>query len=134
MKLTARYRFAASHRLISAAMTPEDNAKLYGKCNYPFGHGHDYVLEVTVEGQPDNSGQIVNREQLDRWVRGQVIDKVDHRNLNTDVPELIDHVTTTENLAFAIEKMLVDGWPMKARFAGIRISETARNSFELAVK
>lgn len=134
MKLTARYRFAASHRLVSKALSPEENARLYGKCNFPFGHGHDYVLDVTVEGPRDPSGQIVNRTALHRWVGERVIEKLDHRNLNSDVAELGGQVTTTENLAFAIEKMLIEGWPHAARLAGVRISETARNTFELETR
>jgi 6-pyruvoyltetrahydropterin/6-carboxytetrahydropterin synthase len=134
LKLTARYRFAASHRLISGALSPEENVRLYGKCNYPYGHGHDYILDVTVEGPRDPSGQIVNRAALDRWVGERVIAKLDHRNLNSDVAELGGQVTTTENLAFAIEKMLATEWPHSACLAGVRISETARNTFELETK
>jgi len=134
VKLTTRYRFAASHRLVSGALSPAENARLYGKCNYPYGHGHDYIVDVTVEGPRDGSGQIVNREALNRWVEERVIAKLDHRNLNSDVAELGGKVTTTENLAFAIEKMLATGWPHAARLAGVKISETARNTFELETK
>lgn len=134
MKLTARYKFAASHRLVSPALTPEENARLYGKCNYPFGHGHDYVLDVTVEGPRDGSGQIILRDELNKWVEERVVCKVDHLNLNTDVAELNGKVTTTENLAFAVEKMLADGWPYAAKLAAVRISETERNTFELETK
>lgn len=134
MKLTARYKFAASHRLVSPALTPEENARLYGKCNYPFGHGHDYVLDVTVEGPRDASGQIILRDELNKWVEERVVRKVDHLNLNTDVAELNGKVTTTENLAFAVEKMLADGWPYAAKLAAVRISETERNTFELETK
>jgi len=131
MQLTSRYRFAASHRLNTDALTPEENARLYGKCNYPFGHGHDYVLDVTVEGAPDAHGQIVNRAALDRLVRERVLARVDHRDLNSQVPELAGQVTTTENLACAVEKMLKQGWTLSAKLARVRIAETARNTFEL---
>ncbi|MEQ1886402.1 MAG: 6-carboxytetrahydropterin synthase [Bryobacteraceae bacterium] len=131
MKLTARYHFAASHRLVSPALTPDENARLYGKCNYPFGHGHDYVLDVTVEGPRDVSGQVILRDVLNEWVDQRVIRHLDHLNLNTDVRELDGKVTTTENLAFAVEKMLTKDWPHKARLAAVKISETARNTFEL---
>jgi 6-pyruvoyltetrahydropterin/6-carboxytetrahydropterin synthase len=134
MRLTRRYRFAASHRLNSSALSPEENARLYGKCNNPFGHGHDYVLDVTVEGQPDASGQLVNRESLDALVAGQVLARVDHRNLNCDVAELQGQVATTENLASAVEKMLQGGWTLPARLARVRVSETDRNTFELETK
>ena len=134
MRLTRRYHFAASHRLNTDALTPEQNASLYGKCNNPFGHGHDYVLDVSVEGPIDASGQIVGREALDALVQQQVLDRVDHRNLNCDLPELRDHVPTTENLASVIEDLLTRQWSLPARLARVRISETARNTFELETK
>jgi 6-pyruvoyltetrahydropterin/6-carboxytetrahydropterin synthase len=134
MRLTRRYRFAASHRLNTDALTPAENASLYGKCNNPFGHGHDYVLDVSVEGPVDASGQIVGREALDALIQQQVLDRVDHRNLNCDLPELHDRVPTTENLASAIEGMLTQKWTLPARLARVRISETARNTFELETK
>jgi 6-pyruvoyltetrahydropterin/6-carboxytetrahydropterin synthase len=134
MTLTRRYRFAASHRLNTDALTPEENARLYGKCNNPFGHGHDYVLDVSVEGPVDASGQIVERNALDALVHQEVLARVDHRNLNCDLPELESQVPTTENLASAIEAMLMRQWTLPARLARVRISETARNTFELETK
>jgi 6-pyruvoyltetrahydropterin/6-carboxytetrahydropterin synthase len=131
MQLTSRYRFVASHRLHTPALTEEENAKLYGKCNYPYGHGHDYVLDVTVEGPLDASGQIANREALDALVKAQVLRHVDHRDLNSEVRELTGQVTTTENLAVAIEGMLQSQWNLPARLVRVRIAETARNAFEL---
>jgi 6-pyruvoyltetrahydropterin/6-carboxytetrahydropterin synthase len=129
--LTRRYRFAASHRLNTDALSAEENASLYGKCNNPFGHGHDYVLDVTVAGTVDASGQVVNRQALDALVEREVLARVDHRNLNCDVPELKGRVATTENLATAVESMLTAKWSLAASLAGVRISETARNTFEL---
>jgi 6-pyruvoyltetrahydropterin/6-carboxytetrahydropterin synthase len=134
VKLTRRYRFSASHRLDTPALSAEQNSKLYGKCNNPYGHGHDYVLDVTVEGSPDESGQIVGRETLDTLVKERVLARFDHRNLNTDIAELTGVVATTENLAVTIEKTLADGWPLRARLDRVRISETERNIFELRVK
>lgn len=131
MKLTRRYRFAASHRLDVPALSPEENRKLYGKCNNPFGHGHDYVLEVSVEGRPDASGQIARRGELDAIVEQSVLRRLDHRNLNQDVPELESIPPTTENLAAAVRGMLAKNWTLRARLAKVRISETERNSFEL---
>jgi len=131
MTLTRRYRFAASHRLNTDALSPEENAALYGKCNNPFGHGHDYVLDLTLAGAPDASGQIVHREELDALVHSQVLARVDHRNLNCDVAELRGQVTTTENLAIAIEKMLLASWTLPARLKRVRVSETDRNTFVL---
>jgi 6-pyruvoyltetrahydropterin/6-carboxytetrahydropterin synthase len=134
VKLTRRYRFSASHRLDTPALTAEQNSKLYGKCNNPFGHGHDYVLDVTMAGSPDESGQIVSREALDTLVEERVLARFDHHNLNTDIAELTGVVPTTENLAVVIEKALADGWPLRARLDRVRISETERNIFELEAK
>ena len=129
IRLTSRYRFAASHRLHSSQLSEEENRKLYDKCNNPHGHGHDYQIEVTVEGAPGDDGQIVNRMALDRLVRERVLEKLDHRDLNTEVPEFEGGVTTTENLAKAIRKMLLAGWTLPAELVRIQISETARNTF-----
>lgn len=134
MKLTRRYRFSASHRLDTPALSAEENRRLYGKCNNPYGHGHDYVLDVTVAGSPDESGQIVGREALDKLVTERILARLDHRNLNIDVPELRGVVPTTESLAVAIEKALAEGWPLRATLDRVRISETERNIFELETK
>jgi 6-pyruvoyltetrahydropterin/6-carboxytetrahydropterin synthase len=134
VKLTRRYRFSASHRLDTQALSADENRKLYGKCNNPYGHGHDYVIDVTVAGSPDESGQIVGREALDTLVAQRVLARFDHRNLNVDIEELQGVVPTTENLAVAIEKALRDGWPLQAKLDRVRISETERNIFELETK
>lgn len=131
MRLTRRYRFSASHRLDTPVLTVEENRCLYGKCNNPYGHGHDYVLDVTVEGPLDTSGRVADRSALDALVARQVIDRLDHKNLNADVPDLASAVPTTENLASAIRQILVKSWTLPARLKRIRISETDRNIFEL---
>ena len=133
MRLTSRYRFSASHRLDTPALTPEENRKLYGKCNNPHGHGHDYLLEITVDGPVDQDGQVVNRQALNAVVRERVLARLDHKNLNVDVPELAGSVATTENLATIVKGALAEGWTLPARLAKVRISETARNTFELEV-
>jgi 6-pyruvoyltetrahydropterin/6-carboxytetrahydropterin synthase len=134
VKLTRRYRFSASHRLDTPALSADENRKLYGKCNNPYGHGHDYVLDVTVAGSTDESGQIVGREALDRLVADRILARFDHRNLNVDIAELRGVVPTTESLAVVIEKALGDDWPLAARLERVRISETERNIFELESK
>jgi 6-pyruvoyltetrahydropterin/6-carboxytetrahydropterin synthase len=130
LKLTRRYRFSASHRLDTPALSVDQNRRLYGKCNNPFGHGHDYVLDVTVAGTTDESGQIVRREALDALVEQRILARFDHRNLNMDVAELRGVVPTTESLAAAIGKTLGEAWPLPARLDRVRISETDRNIFE----
>ncbi|MGH9558247.1 MAG: 6-carboxytetrahydropterin synthase [Bryobacteraceae bacterium] len=131
MRLTRRYQFCASHRLDVPALTAEQNRRLFGKCNNPYGHGHDYTLDVTVEGAPDDSGQVANRAALDAWVSETVLQKLDHQNLNADVAALAGVVPTTENLAGAIRDVLARDWPLRARLARVRIAETDRNIFEL---
>ena len=133
MRLTCRYRFSASHRLDSPALSTEENRKLYGKCNNPFGHGHNYTLDVTVEGPVDPYGQVVDRGALDELVERQVLGLVDHKDLNRDIPAFVD-VPTTENLAALIERTLLARWNLAPRLARIRISETERNTFVLEAK
>ena len=131
MRLTKRYRFSAAHRLDLASLTAGENQRLFGKCNNPYGHGHDYTVDITVEGSPDRSGQLVNRAALDAFVKQTILDRLDHKDLNRDVPELSGKVPTTENLAAAVRDSLASGWNLPARLARIRISETDRNIFEL---
>jgi len=131
MRLTRRYRFAASHRLDSPALSAEENRKLYGKCNNPYGHGHDYSIDISVEGPLNADGLVVDREALDRLVEERVLRVLDHKNLNQDVPEFELAVPTTENLASAIERRLREHWNLAPRLALIRIAETDRNTFEM---
>jgi len=129
--LTRRFRFAASHRLHTSALSDQENRRLYGKCNNPHGHGHDYVLDVTVEGAPDASGQIVDRLKLEELVQSRVVKELDHKNLNLDRAEFQDNVPTTENLASVIHRLLDSAWDLPAKLKTIRISETGRNAFTL---
>jgi len=132
-RLTRRYRFAASHRLQSPQFSEDENRALYGKCNNPYGHGHNYVLEVSVQGAIDQqSGQIVNLMALDQLVNEYVLRDFEHRNLNSDVPEFQKLVPTSENMLRVIEQRLRSRWPAEwPRLESIRLRETARNSFEL---
>lgn len=133
MRLTCRYSFSASHRLDTPSLSPEENRRLYGKCNNPFGHGHNYSLDVTVEGPVDSNGQVVHREALHELVKRRVLGLVDHKDLNRDIPGFAG-VPTTENLAALIEQTLKDYWNLAPRLARIRISETERNTFVLEAK
>lgn len=143
IRLTRRYRWPASHRLHSEALSDERNWQLYGKCNNPYGHGHDYVLEVSVRGNVDaQSGLVARIEVLDALVESSVLHDFAHRNLNLDVPDFAACVPTTENIAAAIQRRLQTNWT-KA-FPGedpkigpvldrVRVRETRNNSFELKV-
>jgi len=137
MRVTRRYRFAASHRLHSAAFTDDENRELYGKCSNPYGHGHDYVLDVTAAGPVDaESGQVVHVPTLDRLVSEQVLQDFDHRYMNADLSEFKTLVPTSENIIRVIEDRLLVRWPDAfpgewPRLEGIRLRETKRNVFEL---
>jgi 6-pyruvoyltetrahydropterin/6-carboxytetrahydropterin synthase len=127
--LTSRYQFAASHRLDSPAFTAAENQRVFGKCNNPFGHGHDYILDITVEGPVGPDGLVANRQALDKLVGESVIAKIDHKNLNRDVPGLRGTIPTTENLVEMIRASLESHWTLGARLVRIQIQETARNRF-----
>lgn len=135
--LTRRYRFSASHRLHSSVLSDQANQEIYGKCNHPFGHGHNYEVEVTVRGEVDPvTGRVVDLRHMDQLVQKTVTEPFDHRNLNAEVAEFLQLVPTTENLAVVIDRRLRAEW--KAFFSNlqpalerVRIYETARNIFEI---
>jgi 6-pyruvoyltetrahydropterin/6-carboxytetrahydropterin synthase len=127
--LTRRYRFSASHRLHSQSMSEEENRATYGKCNNPHGHGHNYILEVTVSGQVDAaSGMVCNLVNLDQCVREHVLDEFDVENLNMR-EEFRDAVPTTENLCRVIYDILKRQFAY-AHLERVRLDETMMNSFE----
>jgi 6-pyruvoyltetrahydropterin/6-carboxytetrahydropterin synthase len=129
ISLTRRYKFAASHRLHSPDLNEEENQRIYGKCNNPFGHGHNYTLEVTVTGPVDAAtGMIANLGDLDPFVEREVIEAFDYKYLNEDVTEFQSLVPTTENVCREIYRRL-ESFPA-ARLERVRIEETSKNSFE----
>ncbi len=129
--LTRRYWFSASHRLHSDAMSEEENRSTYGKCNNPYGHGHNYALEVTVSGAVDRAtGMVCNLADLDSFVHEQVIGRFEHVNLNT-LSEFERFVPTTENLCAHIYEIVNRGFHL-AHLEKVRLEETASNSFEYA--
>ncbi len=131
ISLTRRYRFSASHRLHSRRFSEEQNRELYGKCSNPHGHGHNYVVEVTVAGPVDSAtGMIANLGELDPFVEREVVEAFDHKYLNQEIPEFRDVVPTTENLCREIYRRLKP-FPA-ARLERVRIEETSNNSFEFA--
>jgi 6-pyruvoyltetrahydropterin/6-carboxytetrahydropterin synthase len=129
--LTRRYRFSASHRLHSEEMSEEENASTYGKCNNPYGHGHNYALEVTVSGPVDEAtGMVCNLMDLDGFVHREIVERFDVQNLNT-LPEFAQTVPTTENLCIGIYDILRRGFT-RAHLEKVRMEETMMNSFEYA--
>jgi len=129
--LGRRYRFAASHRLHSDELSEQENSRVYGKCNNPYGHGHNYVVEVSVSGAVDPAtGMIVNLADLDGFVERQVIEAFDHKSLNEDLAVFRAIVPTTENVCIEIFQRLKH-FPL-ARLERVRVEETSNNSFEYA--
>jgi 6-pyruvoyltetrahydropterin/6-carboxytetrahydropterin synthase len=135
-RVTRRYEFPASHRLHSEQLSDEENRKLYGKCNHPFGHGHNYVVEVSTRGPADQFGRAVDTRILDALVREQVLAPFSHRNLNRDVNSFEGIVPTSENLCSEVFRRLRDSWSQAfpgewPKLEKVRIAETARNIFEV---
>ena len=135
-RVTRRYQFAASHRLHAPQLSEQENRELYGKCNNPYGHGHNYAIEVSARGPLDDSGRAVDTELLDALVQRQVLQPFGHRNLNLDVEIFERQVPTSENLAVEICRRLKEHW--SSAFPGewpkldrVRIAETERNIFEV---
>jgi 6-pyruvoyltetrahydropterin/6-carboxytetrahydropterin synthase len=127
--LTRRYEFAAAHRLHSDALSEAENWRVYGKCNNPNGHGHNYVLYVTVSGavRPE-IGTVTQLDALDQVVRDTVVARFDHQDLNHD-PAFAKSPTTGENLVQLIWDLLVDRIPA-GRLEKVGIVETRDNYFE----
>lgn len=138
IRVTRKYRFSASHRLHAAGLGEAENRELYGKCNSPFGHGHNYEIEVSVRGPlEERSGRAVDLDLLDDLVRRQVLEAFEHRNLNEEVPAFRAVVPTSENLAREAVRRLKQNWgavfPAEwPRLEKVSITETSRNSFEVS--
>jgi 6-pyruvoyltetrahydropterin/6-carboxytetrahydropterin synthase len=124
---------SASHRLHSAGLSDEANRATYGKCNNPFGHGHNYVIEVLVGGSVDaETGMVINLSTLDEAVQTSVLARFDHTNLNLD-PLFVNQVPTTENLCREVFRVLKDAIP-SGRLDYVRVEETENNFFQFSGK
>ena len=129
--LTRRYIFSASHRLHSPAYSDQQNRVVYGKCNNPYGHGHNYALEVTVSGQVDpRTGMVCNLVDLDTFVEREILERFGHEYLNA-LPDFAGEVPTTENLCTRIYEIVQRGFS-HAHLDKVRLEETMMNSFEYA--
>lgn len=128
--VSRRETFSASHRLHNPGMSDEENLKFFGKCNSPNGHGHNYTLVVTVAGEINPAtGYLIDLKKLKEIIKENIIEKVDHKNLNSDVPFLQGKITTTENLAVTFWEELKNKIP-DGKLYSIRIAETENNFFE----
>jgi 6-pyruvoyltetrahydropterin/6-carboxytetrahydropterin synthase len=129
--VTRRYRFCAAHRLHADHLSPAENLQVFGKCNNPNGHGHNYVVLVTVKNaDPSATGGVVDLDRLDRTVTDQVIRRFDHHDLNQD-PEFAELTTTGENLVLLIWQLLEKSLPA-GQLEKVGLIETRDNYFEYA--
>ena len=127
--ITRRYMFPASHRLHNPEFSEAENQRIYGKCNNPHGHGHNYCVEVTVSGKVDaRTGMVCNLADLDGYVNSRVISVFDHTNLN-EIAAMKGQIPSTENLCAKIYEMMKAGFTF-ANVERVRIEETPKNSFE----
>lgn len=134
MDVTHRYEFSAAHRLHAPGLGDVENREIFGKCNNPEGHGHNYVLEVTWRGQLDAEGALLPAEVVDRVVLEEVVDRWDHKNLNRDLAEFQGVNPTAEEIArLAFRRIELATTPHlkgRARLYRVKLRETARNSVE----
>jgi len=133
--MTRLYIFSAAHRLYNPQLSDEENRAIYGKCANPYGHGHDYRLEITVRGVPDPiTGMVMNLTELDTLVQAEVLRHLDHKHLNEETPPF-DHIPpTSENLVAFIVEQLTPHLQGNARLYRVRLWETPRSYFEWQVE
>lgn len=130
LTVTRRLTFNAAHRVHNPALSDAENAELFGKCNYPNGHGHNYVLEVSVTGEPDPvTGYVIDLGRVKTIVESEFVDHVDHRNLNLDVPFLTGTNPTSENIILACWRVIEPAL-RPARLSRLRLWETENNHVE----
>jgi 6-pyruvoyltetrahydropterin/6-carboxytetrahydropterin synthase len=123
-----RYHFSASHRLHVESLTTEQNRDTFGKCNNPFGHGHNYTVQITVSGPVDPAtGMVTNLADLDLFAQQHLLDVFEHTNLNT-LELFRDQVSTTENLCIEVWRTF-SAYP-HAKLRQVHIEETGNNSFD----
>ena len=122
--LTRKIEFSASHVYHNPALSPEENRRIFGKCNNPHGHGHNYTLEVTVAGEPNPvTGMVLDLKELKEILEREVMQRMDHRFLNKEVPELADKIPTCENIAQVIWGLL-EPKIRQGRLHRVRLYET----------
>jgi len=122
--LTRKIEFAASHLYNNPDFSPEENRRVFGKCNNPHGHGHNYTLEVTVAGEPDPAtGMVLDLKDLKGILEREVMQRMDHRFLNYEVPELAGQIPTCENIARVIWRLL-DPQIKQGKLHRVRLYET----------
>lgn len=128
MYISRKVEFCASHRLHSPALSDEENKALYGRCNNPNGHGHNYVLEVTISGPVDRTtGMVMDLKALKDLLVREIVDRVDHKNLNVDVDFLRGVIPTAENIVASFWGLVENKLPENCRLYEMRLWETEQN-------
>lgn len=126
--ISRKVEFCASHRLHSPAMSEAENQALYSKCNNPGGHGHNYVLEVTVGGTIGrNTGMVMDLKRLKDLLEQEIVDRVDHKNINIDVDFMQGVIPTAENMAVSFWNLLEGKLPEGCKLVEVRLWETDNN-------
>ena len=126
--ITVKVHFEAAHRLHNPDKPDDWNRAVFGKCNNPHGHGHNYVVEVSVAGEVDaETGYLIDMKVLKEVIHRTVISEVDHRHLNLDVPWLEGVIPTAENLARAFFERIEAEIPERLRLSAVTVHETERN-------
>ena len=116
VRLSQKFEFSATHRLHNASASDQENRHVFGKCNNPHGHGHNYELQVTLRGEPDEKGLLIDVPEFERIVASTVVEKFDHKNLNVELSEFRELIPTVENIAMVIYRLL------KPRFTGSQLA------------
>jgi len=130
VQMTQSFEFSASHRLHAPSLSDEENRRVFGKCNNPGGHGHNYQLEVTIAGQPDTrTGNLLPLSDFERIVKHRVVDRLDHKHLNSDCIEFTNLNPSVENISRVIWSLL-NGHFEPARLACVRVWETPKTYAE----
>jgi 6-pyruvoyltetrahydropterin/6-carboxytetrahydropterin synthase len=131
LSIHQNYEFSAAHRLHNPALSDDANRALFGKCNNPAGHGHNYQLKVTLKGVPDSAGQLISISTLDELVNRTIIDHLDHKHLNLQVPEFASLNPSVENIAMVIYRRLAPHLDTpQAKLASITVWETPKTCAE----
>jgi 6-pyruvoyltetrahydropterin/6-carboxytetrahydropterin synthase len=124
IRVTRKIEFSAAHYYHNPNFSPEENKRIFGKCNNPHGHGHNYVLEVTIAGKPDpETGMVLDLKELKEILQREIVERMDHRFLNYEVPELAGQIPTCETIASLIWKLL-EPKITKGKLDRVRLYET----------
>ena len=127
VRLSQKFEFSATHRLHNPQLAEPQNRQIYGKCNNPHGHGHNYEVQVTVAGTPDERGTLIDVPEFERIVSSTVIDRFDHKNLNVELPEFASLIPTVENIAMTIHRLLKPKFQSAcAELASVTVWETPK--------